>query len=97
MTTKQSKHPPSVMKGYKPETVRYIWFIHTTEGTSHSGMTLGGIKNVTGKQGKQIQNLMVCDLSRLRVYQITDVDRFLDLWSQNYFNMDWKVPMSIRE
>lgn len=95
------KYPMSVLRGYKPPFVRYIWHIMATdeEGkeSEHCGMTHGGITNLTGRGNKVIQRLKVADLVRDKVYEITDIDGFLTAWGENYFDADWRVPIDLRK
>ena len=100
MTTEQ-KYPLSVMRGYKPPVVRYVWYALATDDggneTDHSGMTHGGITNMTNRAKKTIMTLKVMDLVRDKVYVITDIPEFMKQWGENYLDPEWRVPQSLRK
>lgn len=93
------KYPLSIMKGYKPPTVRYVWHIIARDEngnfSDHCGMTFGGITNLTNRAGKEIVELHVSDLIRGKVYNISLFDDFMQLWSDNYMNPEWKIPGNV--
>lgn len=99
MTTDSKKYPLSVMKGYKPQEIRYLWYIKAEqdgEVSHHSGFTIGGITNLQTRGGKELVELRVADLQRNRVYLITDVEQFMELWGEHYFDPEWKIPQTVR-
>lgn len=91
-----------VLKGYKPEKVRYLWYVEAmrendSRVTYHSGFTYNGLTAISQRGNRRIINLRVADLIRSRVYNITDVDRFLKLWGEFYFDPGWRIPKEVRE
>jgi hypothetical protein len=91
------KHrPPSVLKGYKPEYVRYMWVVYTENETYHSGFTQMGIINLQTRGAEKIKELRVIDLVKNRVYpvDVDKVEKFLKDWGDNYFNPNWSVKGS---
>lgn len=95
------KYPLSVMRGYKPPVVRYVWYIVAVDKdgnkSDHCGMTFGGVTNLTNRSGKTIEEFHISDLQRGKVYHIKDVDEFMKQWSDNYLEPEWKIPGSLRE
>lgn len=85
------KRPNSVMRGYKPEVVRFCWVAHTTDGSHHSGFTWGGIPNLMRRGGKTIEKLLIVDIRHNKVYQVTDLEGFMEAWADNYANPEWAI------
>lgn len=97
----KKNYPLSVMRGYKPEVVRFLWFIkasnpETGDITEHSGFTWGGIPNLVNRGKKTIESLKMVDLRMDRVYTV-DPDKypeFLKEWSEHYWDPEWKINRS---
>jgi hypothetical protein len=83
--------PNSVMRGYKPEVIRFCWIAQTTDGSYHSGFTWGGIPNLTRRVGKTIETLRMVDLKYNKIYVVIDIESFMDDWADNYANPDWAI------
>src|SRR5690554_2529499 len=88
--TKKTR-PNSVMRGYKPEVVRFCWVADTYDNSYHSGFTWGGIPNLINRVGKKIRVLKIIDLRFNKVYEVKDLDNFMAEWAENYANPDWAI------
>jgi len=82
------------MRGYKPEVVRFCWVAETESNSHHSGFTWGGIPNLVRRGGKTIKSLKIVDLKFNRVYDVVDLEGFMNEWADNYANPKWAISKS---
>lgn len=88
---RKKNRPNSVMRGYKPEVVRFCWIAETTDYSFHSGFTWGGIPNLINRVGKVIQTLKLVDILNNEVYLVEDLGLFMYEWAENYAKPDWDI------